>query len=170
VLFYALADDLLCFLPTFSMRACQYCWPSTFWRASTKTCGISRSLIASKSYAACCRSRRICFMAITLTATASRCSSARANWTSTASWRSIAWGHYTSDAEASTWFKIRNRDYSQWAGRNAAFERDRHREPKAGWHACELAAMAALGCRLTNCERRSPRIPLVSAFSEVCGP
>jgi len=38
-------------------------------------------------------------------------------------------GHYTSDPEVSTWFKIRNRSYSQWAGRNEAFERDRHFEP-----------------------------------------
>jgi ATP-dependent DNA ligase len=52
-------------------------------------------------------------------------------------------GRYTSDAEASSWFKIRNRNYSQWAGRNEAFERDRHREPTAGWHACELALAAA---------------------------
>ena len=41
-------------------------------------------------------------------------------------------GHYTSDAEASTWFKIRNRNYSQWVGRNEAFERDRHWEPVPG--------------------------------------
>jgi len=52
-------------------------------------------------------------------------------------------GRYTSDADASTWFKIRNRNYSQWAGRNEAFERDRHREPTAGWHACEVALAAA---------------------------
>jgi len=38
-------------------------------------------------------------------------------------------GHYTSEVEASTWFKIRNRSYSQWAGRDEAFERDRHAEP-----------------------------------------
>jgi bifunctional non-homologous end joining protein LigD len=42
------------------------------------------------------------------------------------------WGPYTSDAEASTWFKIRNRRYSQWIGQDEAFERDRHREPIAG--------------------------------------
>jgi hypothetical protein len=54
------------------------------------------------------------------------------------------WGQYTSDAEASTWFNIRNRDCSQWAGRNEAFERDRHREPVAGWHACELELAAAV--------------------------
>jgi len=53
-------------------------------------------------------------------------------------------GHYTSEAEASTWFKIRNRSYSQWAGRDEAFERNRHAEPVAGWHACELAAAMAM--------------------------
>jgi bifunctional non-homologous end joining protein LigD len=36
-------------------------------------------------------------------------------------------GPYTSDREASTWFKIRNGSYSHWAGRDEAFERDRHR-------------------------------------------
>jgi ATP-dependent DNA ligase len=49
-------------------------------------------------------------------------------------------GHYTSDPEASTWFKVRNRNYSQWTGRNEAFERDRHAEPVPGWHVCESAA------------------------------
>jgi ATP-dependent DNA ligase len=53
-------------------------------------------------------------------------------------------GHYTSDVEASTWLKIRNRSYSQWAGRNA-FDRDRHTEPVAGWHLCDLAASAVAG-------------------------
>jgi hypothetical protein len=52
-------------------------------------------------------------------------------------------GRYTSDADASTWFKIRNRSYPQWAGRNETFERDRHWGPTAGWHACELALAAA---------------------------
>jgi bifunctional non-homologous end joining protein LigD len=48
-------------------------------------------------------------------------------------------GHYTSDPEASTWFKVRNRSYSQWLGRHEAFERDRHAEPVPGWHVCALA-------------------------------
>jgi hypothetical protein len=52
-------------------------------------------------------------------------------------------GHYTSDSEASTWFKIRNPRYSQWAGRHEAFERDRHAEPVPGWHVCDLAAASA---------------------------
>jgi len=51
--------------------------------------------------------------------------------------------HYTSDADASTWFKIRNRGYSQWEGRLEAFERDRRAEPVPGWHVCDLAAPAA---------------------------
>jgi hypothetical protein len=43
----------------------------------------------------------------------------------------------------STWFKIRNPHYSQWAGRHEAFERDRHREPVPGWHCSELACSLA---------------------------
>jgi bifunctional non-homologous end joining protein LigD len=41
--------------------------------------------------------------------------------------------------EQITWFKIRNRSYSQLVGREELFERDRHREPVAGWHSCSLA-------------------------------
>ena len=36
----------------------------------------------------------------------------------------------------STWFKIRNREYSQMAG---LFEREQHQEPVPGWHSCVLA-------------------------------
>jgi bifunctional non-homologous end joining protein LigD len=43
----------------------------------------------------------------------------------------------------STWLKIRNPSYSQWEGRQELFERDRQREPVAGWHCCTLAAEAA---------------------------
>jgi hypothetical protein len=32
-----------------------------------------------------------------------------------------------------------NRRYSQMQGREELFERERHREPVAGWHSCELA-------------------------------
>ena len=39
---------------------------------------------------------------------------------------------YVADLESSTWFKIRNRTYSQTAGREELFERERHREPCAG--------------------------------------
>lgn len=41
--------------------------------------------------------------------------------------------------ERTTWFKIKNRNYSQMAGREELFERERHREPVPGWHTCELA-------------------------------
>lgn len=40
------------------------------------------------------------------------------------------------------WIKIRNRAYSQWSGREKLFERERHREPVAGWHSCSIAAEA----------------------------
>jgi len=43
---------------------------------------------------------------------------------------------YTTDT---TWFKIKNRNYSQMEGREELFERERHREPVPGWHCCELA-------------------------------
>jgi bifunctional non-homologous end joining protein LigD len=50
---------------------------------------------------------------------------------------------YVTDLEASTWFKIRNPRYSQWAGRAELFERERSREPVAGWHACVIACELA---------------------------
>jgi bifunctional non-homologous end joining protein LigD len=40
--------------------------------------------------------------------------------------------------ERTTWFKIKNRNYSQMAGREELFERERRQEPVAGWHTCEL--------------------------------
>ena len=43
---------------------------------------------------------------------------------------------YTTDT---TWFKIKNRNYSQMQGREEIFERERHTEPIAGLHSCELA-------------------------------
>src|SRR5205823_13968896 len=46
---------------------------------------------------------------------------------------------YVTEREQSTWFKILNRAYSQKAGREELFERDRSSEPVAGWHSCELA-------------------------------
>jgi bifunctional non-homologous end joining protein LigD len=48
---------------------------------------------------------------------------------------------YTS--ERTTWFKIKNRSYSQMQGREELFERERHKEPVAGWHSCELACAEA---------------------------
>ena len=46
---------------------------------------------------------------------------------------------YVTEREQSTWFKILNREYSQKDGREELFERERHSEPVAGWHACDLA-------------------------------
>jgi bifunctional non-homologous end joining protein LigD len=42
------------------------------------------------------------------------------------------------------WLKIRNRRYTQWDGREELFERERHREPVAGWHSCTLVVENAL--------------------------
>src|SRR5207302_5190370 len=53
--------------------------------------------------------------------------------------------HATYDPERPTWFKIRNRNYSQMVGREELFERERHREPVAGWHSCALASAAVDG-------------------------
>jgi bifunctional non-homologous end joining protein LigD len=47
------------------------------------------------------------------------------------------------DPQQTTWFKIRNRNYSQLVGREDLFERERHREPVPGWHSCALASAAA---------------------------
>jgi bifunctional non-homologous end joining protein LigD len=49
------------------------------------------------------------------------------------------------DPQRSTWFKIRNRNYSQLAGREELFERERHVVSVPGWHTCALAALAAVG-------------------------
>ena len=40
---------------------------------------------------------------------------------------------------SASWLKIRNRNYSQWVGREELFERGRHKEPVAGWHTCAIA-------------------------------
>ena len=40
---------------------------------------------------------------------------------------------------SASWLKIRNRKYSQWLGREELFERERHKEPVAGWHTCAIA-------------------------------
>ena len=50
-----------------------------------------------------------------------------------------AFGPYVTERERTTWFKIRNPKYSQMEGREELFERERHNEPVAGWHSCELA-------------------------------
>ena len=39
-----------------------------------------------------------------------------------------------------TWLKIRNRNYTQWVGREELFERERHQEPVlADWEDCAKA-------------------------------
>ena len=52
---------------------------------------------------------------------------------------------YVTEREQSTWFKILNREYSQKDGREELFERERHQEPVAGWHSCELACAGVGG-------------------------
>ncbi|HYG99032.1 MAG TPA: hypothetical protein VD837_07860 [Terriglobales bacterium] len=52
---------------------------------------------------------------------------------------------YLPDREP-TWFKIRNRNYSQWIGREELFERERERDPDLiGWDSCVRAFAAASG-------------------------
>jgi bifunctional non-homologous end joining protein LigD len=47
-------------------------------------------------------------------------------------------------AEKPTWLKIRNREYSQWIGREELFERERASSPDVqGWAACVTACEAA---------------------------
>ena len=45
---------------------------------------------------------------------------------------------------SASWLKIRNLNYSQWLGREELFERERHKEPVAGWHSCALACAALM--------------------------
>jgi ATP-dependent DNA ligase len=52
-------------------------------------------------------------------------------------------GNYAADCESSTWFKIRNLQYSQMIDRAEHFERD-HDEPVPGWHCCALAVDAQI--------------------------
>jgi hypothetical protein len=62
---------------------------------------------------------------------------------------------YVTDHENSSWFKIRNREYSQMVGREDLFEWERHQEPVAGWHSCVVACaeLAQKGNRrLDRCE------------------
>jgi bifunctional non-homologous end joining protein LigD len=49
---------------------------------------------------------------------------------------------YVTEREQSTWYKIRNRSYSQMVGREELFERDRRSEPVPGRHSCALACAA----------------------------
>jgi bifunctional non-homologous end joining protein LigD len=50
-----------------------------------------------------------------------------------------SFGPYVTEAQRTTWFKIKNRSYSQMQGREELFNRERHSEPAPGWHSCELA-------------------------------
>jgi bifunctional non-homologous end joining protein LigD len=50
-------------------------------------------------------------------------------------------GPYVAAPQQTTWFKIKNRSYSQMQGREELFERERHKEPVAGWHSCDLACV-----------------------------
>lgn len=46
--------------------------------------------------------------------------------------------------EHATWLKIRNRNYSQWAGREELFERERESDPEFGaWNSCAEACNLA---------------------------
>jgi ATP-dependent DNA ligase len=45
--------------------------------------------------------------------------------------------------QKTTWFKIRNRNYSQWAGREELFERERGGDPDVRhWDSCVSACAA----------------------------
>jgi len=46
--------------------------------------------------------------------------------------------------EETTWYKMRNQSYSQWAGRQELFEHERDQVPAPGWHSCTLAAAEAV--------------------------
>jgi bifunctional non-homologous end joining protein LigD len=50
-----------------------------------------------------------------------------------------SYGPYVTEAQRTTWFKIKNRNYSQMQGREELFNRERHSEPTPGWHTCDLA-------------------------------
>ena len=50
-----------------------------------------------------------------------------------------SFGNYVTERKRTTWFKIKNRNYSQSVGREKLFDRERHREPVPGWHSCDLA-------------------------------
>ena len=51
---------------------------------------------------------------------------------------------HTPEPKHTRWLKIRNKEYSQWVGREELFERDRSNESIAGWHRCALAADLAI--------------------------
>jgi bifunctional non-homologous end joining protein LigD len=49
-------------------------------------------------------------------------------------------GPYRAGREETTWFKIRNRGYTQWQGRNEMFDRPFEPVIGAGWDSCTVAA------------------------------
>ena len=51
-----------------------------------------------------------------------------------------SFGNYVTERERTTWFKIKNRSYSQSVGREKLFDRERHKEPVPGWHSCDWLA------------------------------
>ena len=53
-------------------------------------------------------------------------------------WLSLPGIHCRLNLRKGNW-KLRNQKYSQWAGREEFFERERHKEPVAGWHSCAIA-------------------------------
>lgn len=50
---------------------------------------------------------------------------------------------YVSGREQSSWFKIRNPQYSQWPGRDELFNRPEETE-RPGWDACDRAVRQAV--------------------------
>jgi len=50
---------------------------------------------------------------------------------------------YVDSRKETTWVKILNPNYSQREGREELFERDRYKEPVAGWHSCTIACAEA---------------------------
>jgi bifunctional non-homologous end joining protein LigD len=67
---------------------------------------------------------------------------------------------YVTEREHSTWFKIRNPNYSQIIGREELFERERGSEPVAGWHSCAVVCeqIEANGERAHNAGPTTQRI------------
>ena len=80
-----------------------------------------------------------CGTSNTSSSTGRRYSNVSARWILEGIVAKHSFGQYITERERTTWFKIKNRNYSQMAGREKLFERERHREPVPGWHSCELA-------------------------------
>jgi hypothetical protein len=60
---------------------------------------------------------------------------------------------YERETAGTSWYKIKNRSYSQMVGRHELFERERHLEPVPGWHSCALACSE-------SAHQRSKRDPI----------